>query len=64
MVRFVPGVAAAAAALVALKLTAPIDSVALWLEVVIYAAVYLAAVVAVDRAMARYGRHRERVGDP
>ena len=58
MLRHVPGIAGAAGALVVLKLIAPIESVSLWLEIVIYAAVYVAVAVAVDGAMARYGRNR------
>ncbi len=56
MLRFLPGLAGAACAFVALKLTAPIEIIALWLEVLIYAAVYVAVAFAADRAMARYGR--------
>lgn len=58
MLRFLPGIAGAACALVILKLLAPIESVTLWLEIVIYAAVYVAVTVAVDRAMSGYGRNR------
>ena len=56
MLRFVPGVAGAACAFIALKLVAPFESVTLWLEIVVYAVVFVVAALAVDRAMARYGR--------
>ena len=58
MLRFLPGIAGAAGAFVILKLIIPIESAELWLEVVVYAVAYMAVTVAVDRAMARYGRNR------
>ena len=58
MLRFLPGIAGAAGAFVVLKPILPLESVPLYLEFMIYAAVYVAVTVAVDRAMARYGRNR------
>ena len=58
MLRFFPGIAGAAGAFAALKLVASISSLVLWLEIVIYGAVYVALAIVVDRAMARYGRRR------
>ena len=62
MLRFFPGLAGAAAAFVVIKVVAPIANVVLWLEIVIYAAVFLVVAVTADRAMARYGRNRDRRG--
>ena len=62
MLRFLPGLAGAAGAFAVIKVIAPIASVVLWLEIVIYAAVYLVVSVAADRAMVRYGRNRDRGG--
>ena len=56
------GLAGAAAAFVVIKVVAPIESVVLWLEIVIYAAVFLVVAIAADRAMARYGRNGDRRG--
>ena len=58
MLRFLPGIAGAAGAFIVLKLITPIESVALWLEVLIFAVAYVAIAVVVDGAMARYGRNR------
>ena len=58
MLRFLPGIAGAASAFVVLKLIAPIESIALGLEIVIFAAVYVAVTAAIDGSMARYGRNR------
>ncbi len=58
MLRFLPGVAGAAGAFIALKLITLIDIVTLWPEVVIYGAAYLTVTIAADRAMVRYGRNR------
>ena len=58
MLRFLPGVAGAAAAFVAFKLLVPLAGASLWLEILVYAAAYIAVTVAIDRAMVGYGRNR------
>ena len=58
MLRFLPGAAGAAGAFIVFKLIARLEFAALWIEVLIYAAVYIAVTVAVDRAMVGYGRNR------
>ena len=56
MLRFLPGVSGAACAFVALKLIAFMEIIPLWLEIGIYAVVFIAVSLAVDQAMSRYGR--------
>ncbi len=67
MIQFFPAISGAACAFIALKLVAPLEGVAhklvgpvegvtLWLEIVIYAVVFVAVTLAIDRAMSRYGR--------
>ena len=56
MLRFIPGVCGAACSYIALKLLAPMPDIALWLEILIYAVVFVAVAYTVDRAMSSYGR--------
>ncbi len=58
MFRFLPGVAGAIGAFVAFKLLVPLAGASLWVEILIFAAVYIAVTVAIDRAMVGYGRNR------
>ena len=56
MLRFLPGIIGAACAFVALKILVILEIITLWLEVGIYAVVFIVVSLAVDRAMSRYGR--------
>ncbi len=60
MLRFVPGVLGAAAAFIVHKLLTLAGEINLGLQIVIFAAAYIVATVAADRAMKRYGIGRER----
>ncbi|MCI0516984.1 MAG: hypothetical protein L0Y45_04035 [Woeseiaceae bacterium] len=55
MIRFVPGLAGAALAYVALVLIRWIDNG--WVHAALFFAVYLFVAVAVDKAMTGYGRN-------
>ena len=56
MLRFLPGLAGAAGAFIALKLIAPIISTSLLVEVIVFAVIYVVITLLIDRAMSRYGR--------
>jgi hypothetical protein len=59
MSRFLPGIAGAAGAFIALKLISLGDIADLGLQIVIYVAAYVVVTVAADRAMVRYGQRHE-----
>lgn len=59
MLRFLPSTAGAAGAFVVLKLVVPLfERAPFWLEALIYAAVFFAITIALDKAMVGYGRNR------
>lgn len=59
LVRLIPGLAAAAAALVAAKVIRMLPIGSLTLEILVFFVTYIVIVVMVDRAMKGYGRRND-----
>lgn len=56
MLKYIPGIIGATAAMTAFRFLAMIDT--LWVRFVIFMAVYVAVTILVDRTLANYGKNR------